>query len=104
MTRRLFGPVDILNRGTRAMSLSRRGVVGRWTAAVLVSVVAGSTASTAMAVVPPFDILDFSARALDDVGDDYTVAGGHPHGVEVSFRIPADPDFLGDVEFIKSTF
>jgi hypothetical protein len=90
------------------MSLSRRGVVGRRSlallAAVLVSVVAGSTASVAVAVTPPFDILDFSARSLDTVGDDYTVAGGHPHDAEVSFRIPADTDVLEHVEFVKSTF
>jgi hypothetical protein len=90
------------------MSLSRRGVVGRRSlallAAVLVSVVAGSTASVAAAVTPPFDIIDFSARSLDDVGDDYTVAGGHPHDAEVSFRIPADTDVLEHVEFVKSTF
>jgi hypothetical protein len=87
------------------MSLSRRGVVGRRTlallAAVLVSVVAGSTASVAAAA--PFDITDFSARALDDVGDDYTVAGGHPHDAEVAFGIPVD-SVTGLSYFVKSTF
>jgi hypothetical protein len=87
------------------MSLSRRGVVGRRSlallAAVLVSVVAGSTASVAAAA--PFDITDFSARALDDVGDDYTVAGGHPHDAEVAFGIPGD-SVTGLSYFVKSTF
>jgi hypothetical protein len=101
MTRRFFGPADILNRGTRTMmstvSLSRRG--GRLSIAVLI-LVAASTVSLPAAVAqgPPFDITDFSARSLDTVGDDYTPAGGHPHDVDVSFSIQRSGDF------IKSTF
>ncbi len=60
-------------------------------------------ASVAMAVPPPFDIKDFSARALDDAGNDYTVAGGHPHDVAVSFSIPAEPT-NNQADYIKSTF
>jgi len=89
-----------------AVSLSRW--MGRLSAAVLMAVAASAVAtSTAIAVAPPFDITDFSARSLDSVGDDYTVAGGHPHDADVSFQIPADstpgPTF-GTVGFVKATF
>ena len=74
--------------------------------AVLTLVAAGSVVSlpAAVAATPPFDVEDFSARSLDTVGDDYTVAGGHPHDVEVSFAIPTTTDSGESVEFIKSTF
>jgi hypothetical protein len=83
--------------------LARRGV-GRRSLMVtlLVLLVAGSMASVSMAVVPPFDIKDFTARSLDGAGDDYTVAGGHPSDVAVSFSIPADANNIA--EFVKSTF
>jgi hypothetical protein len=48
--------------------------------------------STDTAVVvdrPVFDATDFTARALDALGDDYVVAGGHPDRVINSFAIPS---------------
>jgi hypothetical protein len=77
--------------------------------AVLTLMAAGSMASQSTAVAappaapPPFAINDFVARALDAQGNDYTVAGGHPDAVEVSFRFPADPTGQS-VDMVKSTF
>jgi hypothetical protein len=82
-----------------------RRVVGRWPLALLVVVLVSiSLVSAAGAAAPPFDIKDFSARSLDSVGNDYTLAGGHPHDVEVSFAIPTDSDLIESVKFVKSTF
>src|SRR6478736_3251629 len=109
--RRLFGPADILNRGTKTMNtLSLSRLVGRLSVAV-VALIAGSAiaSSEAMAAAepppPPFAIENFVARSLDSVGDDYTVAGGHPDSVEVSFTFPNNPFArLNTVEMVKSTF
>jgi hypothetical protein len=57
--------------------------------------------SVAVADPPPFQINDFVARALDENGDDATVAGGHPHEATSSFSFP---NINGDVEFVKQTF
>ncbi len=84
--------------------LARCGVGRRSLLLAVVVVLMGSIVSTAAAVAPPFDIKDFSARALDEAGNDYTVAGGHPHDVAVSFSVPSDADVLEHVEFVKSTF
>jgi hypothetical protein len=86
--------------------MSARRVAGRRSLllAVLVVVLVGPMASVAMAVIPPFDLQNFSARSLDAAGDDYTVAGGHPHDGVVSFTIPTDPNLHNGSEFIKSTF
>jgi hypothetical protein len=86
--------------------MSARRVAGRRSLllAVLVVVLVGSMASMAVAVIPPFELQNFSARSLDEAGNDYTVAGGHPHDAVVSFSIPTDPDNLVSVEFVKSTF
>jgi hypothetical protein len=80
--------------------MTARRVAGRrlLTLVLAVAVVVGSMASVAMA----FDIKDFSARSIDGVGNDYTVAGGHPRDVAVSFSMP--PDSTGHAEFVKSTF
>jgi hypothetical protein len=84
--------------------MAARRVVGRRSLllAVLVLVLVGSMASVSMAVAPPFDIQDFSARSLDGAGNDYTVAGGHPRDAAVSFSIPIDSN--SRVEYIKSTY
>src|SRR4029077_12655749 len=59
----------------------------------------------------PFEINDFIARALDPVGNDYTVAGGHPNEAVTSFSFPTifSPSVGGDgaivpVEPPKSSF
>jgi len=87
------------------VSLSR--LVGRLSVAVVALIAGGTMVSLSVAaavpvppVPAPFAIEDFVARSLDPVGDDYTVAGGHPDAVEVSFRIPSEPT----PELIKSTF
>jgi hypothetical protein len=86
--------------------MNARRVVGRWSrtllATVLALVAAGPLASAAVADIPPFEITEFSARSLDAAGNDYTVAGGHPHDVAVSFSFPTDAEH--SVEFVKSTF
>ncbi len=37
---------------------------------------------------PRFEATDFTARALDSLGDDYTVAGGHPDTATTAFTFP----------------
>ncbi|HYJ00370.1 MAG TPA: hypothetical protein VEX36_11945 [Thermoleophilaceae bacterium] len=74
----------------------------------MVALVAASAMVSSVAVavappIPPFDIVDFSARSLDAQGDDYAVAGGHPHDVEVSFGFPNNGEPAG-VELVKSTY
>jgi hypothetical protein len=73
---------------------------------VLALMAGGWALSLSVAVAaPPFDVRDFVARSLDAQHEDYAVAGGHPHDVEVSFSFPKDPgDNLGNVEFVKSTY
>jgi hypothetical protein len=67
---------------------------------VSVLVIAGSMVAVPAAVAtPPLEILDFTARSLDSVGDDYTVAGGHPYDATTSFSFPHTG---GDVEHFKS--
>jgi hypothetical protein len=72
--------------------------------AVLSLVAAGSTSAAPVAVaqIPPLEILDFSARSLDSVGDDYTVAGGHPYDGTTSFSFPRGPG-LDDIEEVRYT-
>jgi hypothetical protein len=73
--------------------------VGRRSLALLVAVLvaSGLFVSSAAADYNLLDITNLSARSLDAVGDDYTVAGGHPYDGAVSFTIAGD-------EFVKSTF
>jgi hypothetical protein len=92
-----------------AVSLSRW--VGRLSVTVGALIGASTIASLPVAVAappaipPPFAIEDFVARSLDPVGDDYTVAGGHPDAVEVSFTIPSRfDDPFTRVDMVKSTF
>jgi hypothetical protein len=66
--------------------------------AVLLLGSAGSAVAVA-AQAPPLEIAEFSARALDEGGQDYTVAGGHPFDAVTVFRIP-----LGGVQPFRSTF
>jgi hypothetical protein len=72
--------------------------------AVLSLAVAGSTSAAPVAVaqIPPLEILDFSARSLDSVGDDYTVAGGHPYDGTTSFSFPRGPG-ADDVDNVRNT-
>jgi hypothetical protein len=81
------------------VSLSR--LMGRLSITVVALIGASTIAvcSAAMAAPLPFEIENFVARSLDPVGDDYTVAGGHPDAVEVSFDIAG-----GGNTMIKSTF
>jgi hypothetical protein len=76
---------------TRLEKMGSAGVL-----AALVLVAAGWVASLAVAAPSPFQVNDFVARSVDELGNDYAVAGGHPHNVEVSFSV-----FGGNV---KSTF
>jgi hypothetical protein len=99
----------LLTRDSKPM-LARR-VLGRRSltllASVLVLVVGGWVASLSVAMaVPPFDIQNFVARSLDAQGADYAVAGGHPHDVEISFSIPAEPGITdpANMELVKSTY
>jgi hypothetical protein len=76
---------------------------------VLAMSVVGSVvvSSVAVAADPPFDVLDFTARALDGSGNDYTVAGGNPYEATTGFRFPFVPSSLPpdiDVEDPKSIF
>jgi hypothetical protein len=74
--------------------------------AVVVMVAGGAVASLSVAVaaLPPFEITDFVARSVDSAGNDYTVAGGHPHDVTVSFGIANNGAPVDGVEFAKSTY
>jgi hypothetical protein len=66
----------------------------------------GSVGAAQAADPPPFEINDFIARALDPDGNDYTVAGGHPHEAVASFSFPTTLSGLDlvSVEPPKSTF
>jgi hypothetical protein len=81
--------------------MSLRALVGRLTVAVL-AVLALGAAGTSMAAAqdPPLEIADLSARVLDEGGQDYTVAGGHPFDAMTHFWIPA----AGNEQRIKSVF
>jgi uncharacterized repeat protein (TIGR01451 family) len=47
---------------------------------------------------PVFDVRNFSARALDGSGDDYTVAGGHPAEATTQFAFPTYARDLSGVQ------
>jgi hypothetical protein len=80
--------------------------------ALAMLVVGGGMTQSSVAVaapppVPPsFGIDDFVARALDAQENEYTVAGGHPDAVEVSFAFPSieTGGIDGSVDMFKSTF
>jgi hypothetical protein len=67
--------------------------------AVLLGLVLAGLSASASTVdaAPPLRIVDFTARSLDQLGNDYTVAGGHPYEGETSFEIPIDPTGPEDV-------
>jgi hypothetical protein len=75
--------------------------------AVLMVWCAGS-AGAARAADPGsvFEVQNFTARALDPDGNDYTVAGGHPHEAVTSFSFPTSISGAGvlPVEPPKSTY
>ena len=50
-----------------------------------------------------FEVQDFTARAFDSVGNDYTVAGGHPYEASTAFSI-STVDGVEPVEPVKSIF
>jgi uncharacterized repeat protein (TIGR01451 family) len=50
---------------------------------------------------PAFEVTDPTARALDENGDDYTVAGGHPYEATASFSFPT---YLGVLEGISHPY
>jgi hypothetical protein len=81
--------------------MSVRGLLGRLSVAVLAMLALGGGGSAAAVAAqgPSFEIAEFSARALDEGGQDYTVAGGHPFDAVTTFQVPA-----GDVQPIKSVF
>ena len=58
----------------------------------------------AVAAPPPFEVLDFTARSLDEAGNDYTVAGGNPYEAMTSFRFRATPGDLLGVEDVRALF
>ncbi len=59
-------------------------------AVLVLLLVLGSAESRARAADPGsvFELQDFTARALDAVGNDFTVAGGHPYEAVSSFSFP----------------
>jgi hypothetical protein len=66
----------------------------------------GSVSAAGAAQSSVFEVQDFTARALDSVGNDYTVAGGHPYEGSTSFAIStsAISDGTAPVEPVKSIF
>jgi hypothetical protein len=101
--------VMVSSRGKMFVSLGCRVGARRLLTLLAVSV-AGSMAgssSVLAADAPPFDVVGFSARALDGVGSDYVVAGGHPVAAEAGFGFPFVPSGLGpdiNVENVRSIF
>ncbi len=61
----------------------------------------GASVARADLPAPPLPVLDFTARSLDGVGDDYTVAGGNPSEAMTSFRFPV---LNGGVEQLHGAF
>jgi hypothetical protein len=101
-------PLSLFMRETSFMTTSLGRKSGRMVLAalaVLALALASPCASPSAAVASPsgFDIIDFSARALDQAGSDYVVAGGHPYEATTSFSFPTDASG-GPVEQLKSVF
>ncbi len=60
-------------------------------------------AAPAQAVTPDlFNVENFTAGVVDEAGNDYTVAGGHPFEAATSFSFPASEDI--PLEEVKSVF
>ncbi len=55
---------------------------------------------------PAFDLTSFTARSLDDLGNDYTAAGGNPYEATTSFSFATYSGSFGEapVEDVKSIF
>ena len=51
-----------------------------------------------------FDLTEFSARALDSVGQDFTVAGGRPYEATASFSFTTTNEGHSSVEAVKDVF
>jgi len=66
---------------------------------------AGSAGAAEAAQSSVFEVQDFTARAFDSVGNDYTVAGGHPYEASTAFTISTlISDGAVPVEPVKSIF
>jgi hypothetical protein len=46
---------------------------------------------SAQAIEPPFEVQDFTANVTEELGNQFTQAGGHPYQAETSFRFPTTP-------------
>ena len=68
--------------------------------AIAVAVVAGTFLSAPAKAEDPFGITSFTAHTINDVGSDYTTAGGHPDRNIVRFDIPYRADET-PVEYLK---
>ena len=107
MTRVCSSSVDIqTTRDANSMITSGRRL-GRLSRSLLIALMAVATglsvsAPGAVADPPPLQVNDFIARSLDAVGNDYTVAGGHPYEATTSFTFPADAQH--DVEDVRKVF
>jgi hypothetical protein len=105
-----FARIRVTNAMNILMILRRRvGRVALALLAVLLLSASGSLLSVAVATqgIPPFEIRDFVARALDTNGEDYTVAGGHPDAATTSFSFPnlgSGAPAVANVEMVKQTF
>jgi hypothetical protein len=79
--------------------MSLGALVGRLTLMVSLVLLLGSAGSAVAAPAPSLEIAEFSARALDEGGQDFTAAGGHPFDAVTLFRIPSGYELP-----FKSTF
>jgi hypothetical protein len=75
---------------------------------MLATSVAGSVVSlpAAMAVAPPLEVTEFSARSLDAADNDYTVAGGNPYQARTSFTLSRSgfPGLNPEVDYVRTLF
>jgi hypothetical protein len=67
---------------------------------------ASATDQTPVVGRAPFAPEGFMAHSLDEGGNDYTIAGGHPYEAAASFLIPTydNPEGKGPVQDIKDVF
>jgi hypothetical protein len=75
--------------------------------AALALAASGSVLPVAAAAIPPLEIQNFVARAVDANDLDYTVAGGHPEAATTSFGFPNVGGGVNsevNVEMVKNTF
>jgi hypothetical protein len=108
MTRNRCGSLSLLSATeTKHMSLYhhlRSLLIASLT--LLALLFAGSSSAARADEASVFEVQDFTARALDSEGNDYTVAGGHPYEGLTSFSFPTRPaaGTPVSVEPPKSTF